>query len=99
MFRHVVMFQWKPEATSAAQAAAADALTELGQQIDVVRNYQFGPDAGLAGANWDFVLVADFDDEAGYLTYRDHPAHQALIADMLAPIVAQRAGVQYRLDR
>ena len=92
------MFQWTAEATGDAKAGAARALTELGQQIDVVRAYRFGPDAGLADANWDFVVVADFDDEAGYLTYRDHPTHQALITEVLAPIVAQRAGVQYHHD-
>ena len=93
------MFQWSAEATDAAKVAAADGLRALPQQIPTVRDYRFGPDAGLADSNWDFVLVADFDDEAGYLTYRDHPAHQAVIADVLQPIVAQRAGVQYRFDR
>ncbi len=80
-----------------AKAAAADALTALGRQVPTVRSYQFGPDAELADNNWDFVVVADFDDEAGYLTYRDHPAHQALIADLLQPIVAHRAGIQYQI--
>lgn len=98
VFRHVVIFQWTAEATDAAKRAAADALNALAQQVPSVRDYRFGPDAGLADANWDFVVVADFDDEAGYTTYRDHPAHRALIADVLQPIVAQRAGVQYRLD-
>ena len=99
VFRHVVMFQWAAETTDAAKVAAVDALTALGPQIPTVRDYRFGPDAGLADANWDFVLVADFDDEAGYLTYRDHPAHRALIADVLQPMIERRAGVQYRLDR
>ena len=93
------MFQWTADATDAAKVAAADALTALPPQIPTVRDYRFGPDAGLADSNWDFVLVADFDDEAGYLTYRDHPAHQAVIADVLQPMIAQRAGVQYRFDR
>ena len=93
------MFQWTAEATDAAKVAAAAALAALPPQIPTVRDYRFGPDAGLAGTNWDFVVVADFDDEAAYLTYRDHPAHQAVIADVLQPMIAQRAGVQYRFDR
>lgn len=92
------MFQWTAEATDAAKHAVADALTALGRQVPTVRDYRFGPDAGLADPNWDFVVVADFDDEAGYITYRDHPAHRALIVDVLQPLVAQRAGIQYRLD-
>ncbi len=92
------MFRWTPDASDAAKTAASDALTALGRQVPTVRSYRFGPDAGLADTNWDFVVVADFDDEAGYLIYRDHPAHQALITDVLQPIVAQRAGVQYQTD-
>lgn len=98
MFRHVVMFRWTPDATDEAKAAAAAGLAELPDEIDTLRRYHFGPDGGLADGNWDFVVVADFDDEAGYLTYRDHDTHQALIAESLRPIIADRAAVQYVVD-
>lgn len=98
MFRHVVMFRWKPEAGDAEQAAVATGLAALPDAIEPIRAYRFGADAGLAPDNWDFVVVADFDDEAGYLVYRDHPAHQAVIASSIKPAISARAAVQYVTD-
>ena len=40
-------------------------------------------------------MVADFDDADGYRVYRDHPAHVAVIAERIRPILAGRAAVQY----
>jgi hypothetical protein len=40
-------------------------------------------------------VVADFDDAGGYLVYRDHPAHRAVVEQYVTPIVAERAAVQY----
>ena len=33
-----------------------------------------------------------------YLVYRDHPAHQSLIATSIAPIVDRRAAVQFESE-
>ena len=39
--------------------------------------------------------MAEFDDAAGYQAYVDHPAHQAVANDLIAPIRAERAHVQF----
>lgn len=95
VFRHVVMFRWSPEASLADQAAVASRLGELPAAISSIRAYRFGADAGINEGNYDFAVVADFDDVAGYVAYRDHPAHRAVIADRIAPIVADSVAVQY----
>ncbi|HEX6421645.1 MAG TPA: Dabb family protein, partial [Acidimicrobiales bacterium] len=64
--------------------------------IDAER-YRHGPDAGLNPASWDYVVVADFASADDYLTYRDHPDHRAPIRDLVEPIVAERASVQYEI--
>ena len=97
MLRHVVMFRWTPEASADAKAEVAAGLAALPTVIETIRAYRFGPDAGLAEGNWDFVVVADFADTDGYLVYRDHVVHQALIANAIRPIVAERAALQYLL--
>ena len=97
MFRHVVMFRWTPDATAEAKALVAAGLAELPHAIETIRAYEFGPDAGLAEGNWDFVVVADFDDIDGYIVYRDHPTHQGLITERIRPVVAERAALQYSL--
>ena len=63
----------------------------------LMERYEFGPDAGLAEGNFDFVVVADFDDEAAYGRYASHPAHVALIRDRIRPFISERVAVQYRL--
>jgi hypothetical protein len=40
-------------------------------------------------------VVADFASIDAYLAYRDHPAHQAVLADRIRPILAARAAVQF----
>ena len=97
MLRHVVLFNWTPDATEEQKRAVASELGKLPGVIDVIRGYQFGPDAGINPASRDFALVADFDDADGYLVYRDHPAHRKVVEDYLNPIVASRASAQYQI--
>ena len=95
MFRHVVLFRWTDEATGEQKRALHDELPKMPPAIEVIRAYKFGPDAGVNPANFDYAVVADFDDQAGYLTYRDHPVHRNLVDRYVTPIVASRAAVQF----
>ena len=95
MFRHVVMFTWKPEAAEEQKQALAEELGELPSRISGLRALHAGPDAGLRSGNFDFAVVADFDDRDGYLVYRDHPAHRSIVDRYVTPMATQRAAVQY----
>lgn len=98
MFRHVALFAWNQDATDDEKAAVVDGLGALPGVIDAIRDYRIGVDAGLAEGNFDFAVVADFDDPEGFLAYRDHPDHQAVLVERIRPILASRAAVQYRID-
>jgi hypothetical protein len=95
MFRHVVMLRWQPEATTHERSAVAAALADLPARIPEIRGYEIGRDARVNEGNFDLVVVADFDDVDGYLVYRDHPDHQAVIRERIQPILADRAAVQH----
>jgi hypothetical protein len=97
MFRHVVMLRYKPEATSDQRSAVATALGTLPGRIPEIGSYTIGTDAGVNAGNYDLVIVADFADIDGYLVYRDHADHQAVIRDLIAPILFERAAVQHQL--
>ena len=97
MFRHVVLFTWKDDASEEQKQALHDGLAKMPPAIDTIRVYKFGPDAGLNPANCDYALVADFDDQAGYVTYRDHPVHRELVERLVIPISATRVAVQYEV--
>jgi hypothetical protein len=98
MFRHVVLLCWKPDATDEQRTLVHDALLGLPPQIPEIRSYQVGVDVGETDGNFSLAVVADFDDKAGYVVYRDHPAHQRVIRDLIRPILEHRAAVQHELD-
>jgi hypothetical protein len=97
MFRHVVMFRWNEDVTVAEVRATSAALDALPALVPSIRDYRHGGDAGVNSGNFDYVVVADFDDADGYLAYRDHPDHRALIAAHITGRVADRAAVQFEV--
>jgi len=97
MIRHTVMFRWIPTWTDAQRSAVEAALSELPSVVSTIRSYHFGSDIGVNAGNFDFVVVADFDDVEGFLVYRDHPQHQQVIAEHIAPYIETRTAVQFEL--
>lgn len=95
MIRHMVLFTWTDEATADQKERVATELLALPPLMSGLRSYLVGPDAGLVAGNFDFAVVADFEDVASYLAYRDHPAHQAVISEYIAPIRKDRASLQF----
>jgi hypothetical protein len=95
MIRHVVVFTWKPEMTAGQIEEIATELRGLVTTIPTIRAYTCGPDAGITKGSADFAVVADFDDEAGYVAYRDDPRHRDIIQRLITPFVAQRAALQF----
>lgn len=95
MIRHVVLFRWKPDADDAGKRRVAEGLSQLPGAIPEIRRYAFGPDAGFAEGNFDFAVVADFDDADAYRVYAAHPAHTGLITERIRPLIAERVAVQY----
>jgi hypothetical protein len=73
-------------------------LNTLPVAISEIHRYQHGPDAGVNQGNFDYVVVGDFTSVENYIVYRNHPVHQQLITNVLAPLIADRSAVQYHLD-
>ncbi|HVL94118.1 MAG TPA: Dabb family protein [Acidimicrobiales bacterium] len=94
MLRHTVVFRWRLGIPSGDVDEVTAALRRLPSTIPELRAYHVGRDAGLTGGNWDFAVVADFDDAAGWRAYLDHPAHQEALARIRA-MAEERAAVQY----
>jgi len=98
MFRHVVMFSWNETVDAAYVVTVGQQLDALPDLIPEIGAYLHGPDAGINNGNFDYVLVADFASVEDYLVYRDHPDHQAFIANYLAGRLHSRSAVQYQVD-
>lgn len=95
MIRHVVLFKWKPAAGRQQIDAVQEALRQLPELVSETRQFVFGEDAGMFDGNYDLAVVADFDDQGNYLRYAGHPAHIDFVERVLAPVLAQRAAVQF----
>ncbi len=95
MIHHVAMFRFKEGTTSEQVDAATAALEALPSQIDVLVGYKCGSDLGLMDGTWDFVVVADVENADDFITYRDHPAHRAVVTNFMAPIIAEGARIQF----
>ena len=95
MIRHVVMFRWTQDATEEQKKQVAAEVARLPSLVPSLRAFASGADAGVNQGNFDFAVAADFDDVGGYVAYRDHPEHRAIVEKFIRPIAAQRAAVQY----
>ena len=95
MFRHVVMVRFTDDTTDEQKEALRAGLRRLPEQIPEISAYRFGDDLGLRDDNFDMVVTADFDSLENYIAYRDHPDHRKVVADLIAPIMAARAAVQF----
>jgi Stress responsive A/B Barrel Domain len=71
----------------------AAALRELQGLISEIRSFKFN--TRVNAGNWDSAVVADFDSIDDQTIYSDHLEHQRVITDLVAPIRADRAAVQY----
>ncbi|MFA7477076.1 MAG: Dabb family protein [Acidimicrobiia bacterium] len=93
--RHCIMLTFKPEATPEALNNLAEALRALPAQISEIRSYEVGLDLGYNDANYQLGIIASFENREDWQTYLDHPAHQAVVRDHIAPIVTARAAIQF----
>jgi Stress responsive A/B Barrel Domain len=97
MIRHVTLFAWIPGATDEQKQQVATELRALSPLLTGLRSLHAGPDVGIIEGNFDFAVVADFDDAESYLAYRNHPAHRAVVEQVTTPITRDRVSVQYEI--
>ncbi len=95
MFRHIVLLTVEPSAGDDAVTAITGSLRGLPALIPEIRSYVVGVDAGLNPGNASIAVVAGFDDEAGYIVYRDHPDHRKVIDEQITPVLASRTAIQF----
>jgi len=95
VLNHVICIRWVEGASEAAKQSVMDGLLGLREHIDTIRSMRMGPDLGIRVDNFDFASLIEFDDVEGYLTFRDHPAHQQVVREFIQPAMAERAGVVF----
>jgi len=94
MILHIVLFKWK-DGVSEAQIRALDAaMAKLPAAIPQVKSLHWGSDVRFRDGNADWGLAALFEDQAGWQAYQVHPEHQAVVQNMVVPLLASRTAIQ-----
>jgi stress responsive alpha/beta barrel protein len=86
MIAHTVLFQPGPSVDPETKAAILESLTRAIGQCPTVRACRIGRRVrhGLAGyeqqmrADYQYLLILEFDDIEGLRAYLEHPAHDAI---------------------
>lgn len=92
--RHIVSWKFSGETKEQRDAQAAGAievLAPLPEKISSVRAFSLHRNELFDGANFDLMLIADFDDEAGLEFYAKHPDHQPALQYMPTVAAARSA--------
>ena len=92
--RHMVLIELKAETSDETRDAIVAGLRALPAKIDAIRSYEVTFDLGLTEGNASIGVIATFDDVDGWRTYGPHPAHQAVVRELIAPNAARRIGLQ-----
>ncbi|QNN25401.1 Dabb family protein [Planctomycetales bacterium ZRK34] len=96
LYRHVVVFRYKKDATDEQIQQINEAFAKLPEQIDTIRGYEWGtnvsPENLADGFTHCYLVTFDSaDDIKGYLP---HPAHQAFVKK-LRPILDKAFVIDY----
>jgi hypothetical protein len=75
----------------------ADGLDRMPGAVGTMLDYRHGRDARINEGTYDYAVVGDFATLDDYRAYLDHPDHLALRSDLLEPILAERASIQFEL--
>lgn len=94
MIKHVVAFRLKPMPAEQEEALLA-AFHALEAQIPELRSFSMGRNVSDRDQRYTHCLVSTMDDMEAVGRYLVHPAHQAAIADHLAPVMEERMIVDY----
>ncbi|MDR1619380.1 MAG: Dabb family protein [Clostridiales bacterium] len=93
MFKHVVMQKFTDKGDA---ATAARLLNALKGKVPTLRDMEVGVNELTTPRSYDLVLIASFDDEAGYHAYDEHPAHTQVRA-FIKPRREKTASVDYTI--
>ncbi len=98
MVRHIVMFKLIPFETEEAKQNKLQeiktSLEALKDKIDVLHHIQVDFNCNPA-ETWDLILTTELDSLEAVSLYANHPEHVVVSRDLIGPVKADRACVDY----
>ena len=94
MIRHVVLFRWSSDAAPGEVEAAIERIRSFGTTSSECLRLVVADNIGENPANFDCVVIADFQTASDYESYANDPAHREVIRRN-DPFVAAKASIQF----
>ena len=95
MIEHIVLFQWKPEATPEQIESALTELKALQTKIPNVLALSVGKNFSERSQGFTHGLVVRFPDREALEVYGPHKAHQHVVQTFINPIRLDILAVDY----
>jgi len=95
VINHVVLLNWNPGVTEETILTVTKGFEKLAREIDEIKGYSFGPNINLEGSNYQYALVAKFENMEDFKIYTAHPVHKHFMNTITSPIVESYGAVQY----
>lgn len=97
MIKHIVLFKFKASEDKLQRIQdIKKELEKLPSHIKELQSLTVGININ-ASETWDMSLEATVNDLEALATYANHPLHQRIVKEMIAPIKADRSCVDYQL--
>lgn len=94
---HIVLFQWKADASAEAVAAAISELKALKDKIPGILELTCGENFTDRSKGFTHGLVVRFVDRAALEIYGPHEAHQHVVQNFILPIRAEILALDYEI--
>jgi len=92
---HIVLFQWKPEASADSIEQALQALRDLKDKIPGILDLSCGANFTDRGKNFTHALLLRLANRAALDAYGPHPEHQKVVQELVLPIRADIIAIDY----
>ncbi|HTS89823.1 MAG TPA: Dabb family protein [Gemmatimonadales bacterium] len=93
MIHHIVCFRFREGVTGGQIGVAGDALLGMLGRIPEIRSIRWGPNLSPSAGEYSHVLIVALEDMGAVERYLDHPFHQQVVAEHLAPIRDSRLAI------
>ena len=94
MILHIVLFKWKEGVKKEQVDAIYAAMAKLPAAIHKIKRLVWGSYVIFREGNADWALAAIFANQADWQAYQVHPDHQAIVKDLVTPILESRTAIQ-----
>ncbi len=94
MLTHIVLIRLHDDTADEKIDALLAGLRALPGQIPAIGSYAVEHDLGLVDGNHQLAIVGRFASPEDLTTYLEHPAHVAVVRDLITPVSPERARIQ-----